>query len=130
MTNENKILVNIVSFGYKYGVPEDSDLVYNVRFLPNPYYIPEMKSRTGFDSDVYDYVMNFDETKQFFKKLKETSEYLIPLYEKAGMEKVKISVGCTGGRHRSVTIVRALSDVLEKAGYNVTVCHRDIQKIG
>ena len=71
MTNENKILVNIVSFGYKYGVPEDSDLVYNVRFLPNPYYIPEMKSRTGVDSDVYDYVMSFDETKQFFKKLKE-----------------------------------------------------------
>lgn len=125
---EEKIIVNIVSFGYKHGIPEDSHLVFDVRFLPNPYYIPEMKNHTGLDSDVFDYVMGFDEAKVFLQKLTDIAEYLVPRYEKSGKECVRISIGCTGGHHRSVTIAQALSKVMKNKGYNVSVNHRDLEK--
>lgn len=125
---EEKILINIVSFGYKYGIPEDSHLVFDVRFLPNPYYIPEMKNHTGLDSDVSEYVMSFDEAKVFFEKLTGIAEYLVSLYEKSGKECVRISIGCTGGHHRSVTVAQALSKELKNRGYNVSVNHRDLKK--
>ncbi len=125
---EEKITVNIVSFGYKHGIPEESDLVFDVRFLPNPYYIPEMKNHTGLDSDVSLYVMSFEEAKRFLEKLTDIAEYLIPLYKKSGRDCARISIGCTGGHHRSVTIVQALSKVLKNKGYNVSVNHRDLEK--
>ena len=123
-----KIIVNIVSFGYKHGIPEDSHIVFDVRFLPNPYYISEMKNRTGLDSDVSGYVMSFDEAKVFFEKLTDIAEYLVSLYEKSRKKCVRISIGCTGGHHRSVTIAQELSKVLENKGYNVSVNHRDLEK--
>ena len=125
---EEKIMVNIVSFGYKYGIPEDSHMVFDVRFLPNPYYIPEMKNHTGLDSDVSEYVMSFDEAKTFLEKLIHIAEYIVPLYEKSGKECVRISIGCTGGHHRSVTIAEALLKIMESKGYNVSVNHRDLEK--
>lgn len=125
---EEKMSVNIVSFGYKHGIPEDSHMVFDVRFLPNPYYIPEMKNHTGLDDDVSGYVMSFDEAKAFLEKLTHIAEYLVPLYEKSGKECVRISIGCTGGHHRSVTIAQALSKVLGNNGYNVSVEHRDLEK--
>ena len=123
-----RMIVNVVSFGYKYGIPLDSDLVFDVRFLPNPYYIPELKYHTGLDRDVFDYVMGFEDTKDFYKKLYDMIEYLIPLYIEEGKSQLVISVGCTGGHHRSVTIAEALTDALKENGHNVIVAHRDIQK--
>ncbi len=125
---EEKININIVSFGYKHGIPEESDLVFDVRFLPNPYYIPEMKNHTGLDRDVSQYVMGFEEAKVFLQKLTDIAEYLIPLYEKSGKDFVRISIGCTGGHHRSVAVAETLLKVLQKDGYNVSVEHRDLEK--
>lgn len=123
-----KMVVNIISFGYKYGIPLDSDLVFDVRFLPNPYYIPELKYHTGLDKDVFDYVTGFDETKCFLNKLYDLVEYLIPLYIEEGKAQLVISVGCTGGHHRSVTVAEALSRTLKDNGHSVFVSHRDTQK--
>ncbi len=123
-----KMAVNIISFGYKYGIPLDSDLVFDVRFLPNPYYIPELKYHTGLDSDVYDYVMSFEETRKFLVKLYDLIEYLIPLYIEEGKTQLVISIGCTGGHHRSVTIAEALDKKLKENGHNVFIAHRDTRK--
>lgn len=125
---EEKIIVNIVSFGYKYGIPDDSHLVFDVRFLPNPYYIPEMKNHTGLDSDVFEYIMSFEETNRFLEKLTDMAEYLVFLHEKSGKDFAQISIGCTGGHHRSVTVAEALSKALKENGYNVSVNHRDLEK--
>lgn len=127
-SSRERMIVNVVSFGYKYGIPLDSDLVFDVRFLPNPYYIPELKYHTGLDSDVFDYVMGFEDTKNFYKKLYDMIEHLIPLYIEEGKSQLVISVGCTGGHHRSVTIAEALTKTLKENGHNVIVSHRDIQK--
>ena len=126
--NAEKLVVNIISFGFKHGIPMDSDLVFDVRFLPNPFYIPELKYHTGLDRDVYEYVMGFDETKKFLKKLEDLIEYLIPLYVEEGKSQLVISVGCTGGHHRSVTVAEALSEYLKNNSHNVIVSHRDTPK--
>ena len=120
--------ITILSFGFKYGIPVDSDLVFDVRFLPNPYYVPELKKLTGNDREVYDYVMDSDNAKVFEKKLYEMIRFLIPNYIAEGKNQLVISVGCTGGRHRSVTIANALAKEMKKLPYSLKVEHRDIEK--
>lgn len=124
----NNLNVTVMSFGYKYGVPPESDLVFDVRFLPNPYYIEGLKSFTGNDLNVQEYVMDFDVSKNFFEKLVDMLKFLMPLYVSEGKSNLIVSIGCTGGKHRSVTIANKISDKLEKENYRVLVTHRDIEK--
>ena len=123
-----KLIINVVSFGFKNGIPLDSDLVFDVRFLPNPFYIPDLKFHTGLEKNVYDYVMGFEETKIFIDKLIGLLEYLIPLYAEEGKSQLVISIGCTGGHHRSVTVAENLSKTLKADGHKVIITHRDIHK--
>lgn len=120
--------VTILSFGFKYGVPEDSDLVFDVRFLPNPYYIADLKQLTGNDRAVYDFVMSSQQAEIFEKKLFEMIEFLIPNYILEGKNQLVISVGCTGGKHRSVTIANALGKHMKQLPYSLKVEHRDIAR--
>ncbi len=124
----DSLIVSICSFGFKYGIPLDSDLVFDVRFLPNPYYISELKPLTGIDKAVYDYVMGYDETKQFLDKLTDMVEFLIPQYKKEGKHQLVISIGCTGGKHRSVAIAEALRSRLLLNKRSVVISHNDIDK--
>lgn len=125
---ENQIMVTMLSFGFKYGVPMDSDLVFDVRFLPNPYYIPELKNYSGNDQPIKDYVMEFDVTKAFISKLEDMLEFLVPNYLKEGKRQLIISIGCTGGRHRSVAISNELYKRLVENGHRVNIEHRDIDE--
>ena len=120
--------VTILSFGFKYGVPEDSDLVFDVRFLPNPFYIADLKQLTGNDRAVYDFVMSSQQAEVFEKKLFEMIEFLIPNYILEGKNQLVISVGCTGGKHRSVTIANALGKHMKQLPYSLKVEHRDIAR--
>ncbi len=120
--------VTVLSFGFKYGIPEDSDLVFDVRFLPNPYYIADLKPLTGNDRAVYDYVMASQQAVIFEKQLFEMIEFLIPNYIIEGKNQLVISIGCTGGKHRSVTIANAIAKHMKQLPYSVKVEHRDIQK--
>ncbi len=124
----DSLIVSVCSFGFKYGIPLDSDLVFDVRFLPNPYYITELKPLTGLDSPVYDYVMGFEETKEFLNKLVDMVNFLIPQYKKEGKTQLVISIGCTGGKHRSVSVARALYDRLKSDKRSVVISHNDIEK--
>lgn len=124
----DSLMITIVSFGFKYGIPIDADLVFDVRFAPNPYYIPEMRPCTGNDPIVRDYVMQFDVTKEFLEKLQDMTSFLIPNYKKEGKNQLVIAIGCTGGKHRSVTLANALHDFLQKKGHTVIKQHRDIEK--
>ncbi|MGC6770167.1 RNase adapter RapZ [Enterococcus sp. LJL128] len=119
--------VEMVSFGFKYGLPIDADIVMDVRFLPNPHYIPELRPLTGLDSAVYEYVMNFPETEEFYTKFIDLVEYVLPGYKKEGKSNVTIAIGCTGGQHRSVALTERMSHELEK-NYHVNVTHRDKDK--
>ena len=120
------LMVQIMSFGYKYGIPQEADLVYDVRFLPNPFYIDELKPLTGNDAPVRDYVMQFKEAGEFLKMLSDMLRFLIPEYIKEGKQRLMICVGCTGGRHRSVTLANALYEELkDDKGIGVTIMHRD-----
>lgn len=120
--------ITIVSFGFKYGIPSDTDLVFDVRFLPNPYYIPELKPKTGNDQDVQDFVMRSESATEFLDKLTDMCKFLIPNFVKEGKYQLVISIGCTGGKHRSVTIANALFDRLKDMDYGIKVEHRDIEK--
>lgn len=122
------IIINIISFGFKYGVPIDCDLVFDVRFIPNPYYIESMKKQTGKDKLVREYVLGFDKTECFLVKLYDMLEFLIPNYVKEGKSQLVIGIGCTGGQHRSVAISEDLFSHLLKKGHRVVVEHRDIQR--
>ncbi|HAF27349.1 MAG TPA: RNase adapter RapZ [Lachnospiraceae bacterium] len=120
------LMVQIMSFGYKYGIPQEADLVYDVRFLPNPFYIDELKPLTGNDAPVRDYVMQFKEAGEFLKMLSDMLRFLIPEYIKEGKQRLMICVGCTGGRHRSVTLANALYEELkDDKAIGVTIMHRD-----
>lgn len=121
-------IVTVLSFGFKYGIPADSDLVFDVRFLPNPYYIPELKPQTGNDQPVYDYVMQAPQAVEFLEKLEDMLTFLIPNYIIEGKNQLVISIGCTGGKHRSVTLANAITKQLKKLSYGVKVEHRDIEK--
>lgn len=122
----NSLMVNIVSFGFKHGIPADVDLVFDVRFLPNPFYIDELKPKTGNDQEVRDYVMSFPEAEEFLQKLTDMISFLIPNYIKEGKNQLIIGIGCTGGKHRSVTLANKLYEQLkDKGSYGLTVSHRD-----
>ncbi|ABY92472.1 UPF0042 nucleotide-binding protein [Thermoanaerobacter thermohydrosulfuricus] len=120
------IIIDIMSFGYKYGIPLDADLVFDVRFLPNPFYIEELRPLTGNDDKVKEYVMKWEEAKEFLKKLGDMIKFLIPYYIREGKSQLVIAIGCTGGKHRSVTIANALYEFLKKEDYSVILHHRDI----
>lgn len=120
------IIINVMSFGYKYGIPLDADLVFDVRFLPNPYYIEELRPFTGNDAKVRDYVMKWDEAKKFLNKLEDMIEFLLPYYIREGKSQLVIAIGCTGGKHRSITIANALYELLRKREYSVVLDHRDV----
>src|SRR5207302_4963269 len=124
------LLVSLVSFGFKYGVPIDSDLVFDVRFLPNPNFVPELKSYTGADSKVVEYMNSHEATHKFLDHVYTFIDFLLPQYEKEGKSYVTISIGCTGGRHRSVFIANAIGQHLEEQKYRVKVSHRDSEKKG
>ena len=124
----SKLSVNVVSFGFKYGIPLEADLVFDVRFLPNPFYVPDLKRKTGMDSEVYDYVFSFPQTKTFIEKLEGMLSFLLPLYAEEGKSTLVIAVGCTGGHHRSVALAQYMHDHLVANGVHATVSHRDITK--
>lgn len=122
------IVVNVQSFGFKYGIILDGDLVFDVRFLPNPFYKENLKNHTGLDEDVQEYVLKFEQTKEFLGKLNDMVTYLLPYYIEEGKSQLVIGIGCTGGKHRSVTIALQLYNHLKAAGYNAVLSHRDIHK--
>ena len=126
--NYENLVITIQSFGFKYGIPTDSDLVFDVRFLPNPFYIQELKELTGNDEPVSSYVMRFEESQIFRKKLVDMMEFLIPHYIKEGKNNLVISIGCTGDKHRSVTLANALYAALDKEKHTVLLKHHDIEK--
>ncbi|MFD1418407.1 RNase adapter RapZ [Companilactobacillus keshanensis] len=119
--------IEVMSFGFKYGLPIDADIVMDVRFLKNPYYIDELKTKTGLDKPVYDYVMNDEQTETFYKKLYDLFKYIVPGYKKEGKTSLTIAIGCTGGQHRSVAIAQRLGTDL-KENYYVDITHRDMDK--
>ena len=127
--NFKNLYVTIVSFGFKYGIPQDADLVFDVRFLPNPYYLDELKPLTGNDKAVSEYVMSFAEADLFLSKLEDMLTFLIPNYILEGKNQLVISIGCTGGKHRSVTLANALYERMQKyTDYGFKLDHRDIEK--
>ena len=127
----NNLMINIVSFGFKYGIPQDADLVFDVRFLPNPFYIDELKNLTGLDKPVKDFVMSFEESGEFLKKLEDMLMFLIPNYIKEGKYQLVVAIGCTGGHHRSVTLAEMLyADIKDKEDFWVKLSHRDVNHGG
>ncbi len=124
----DSLLVTIMSFGFKYGIPMEADLIFDVRCLPNPFYVPELKQLTGLDEAVVDYVMKYDVSKQFMQKLEDFLDFTIPLYKKEGKSQVVIGIGCTGGKHRSVTVTRLLNTHLVECNQKSATHHRDIWK--
>ena len=120
--------IRCMSFGFKYGIPSDADIVYDVRCLPNPFYEPEMKHKTGLDKDVSDFVLKYEQSRNILAKLNDLIEYTIPFYIEEGKSQLVIAIGCTGGRHRSVCFAENIKDNLVKKGYNVSIKHRDIEK--
>lgn len=126
-TNQPAFRVEVVSFGFKYGLPLDADLVFDVRFLPNPYYLPQLRNQTGLDEAVYQYVMNCPESNDFYHRLLALIKPLLPSYQKEGKSVLTIAIGCTGGQHRSVAFAKRLADDLEK-NWTVNRSHRDKDK--
>jgi len=123
------LFITIVSFGFKYGIPTDSDLVFDVRFLPNPYYVEGLRAKTGNDREIQEFVMQYKEAGQFLDKLEDMVKFLIPNYITEGKTQLVISVGCTGGKHRSVTLANALYERLrDQKEFGIKIEHRDIQK--
>lgn len=123
------MVISVLSFGFKYGIPEDADLVFDVRFLPNPYYVDELRPLTGMDDGVFNYVMDNQVARDFATRLVDMVEFLIPNYAREGKTSLVIAVGCTGGKHRSVTLARVLyNKLVESREYGVRLEHRDIGK--
>ena len=125
---KKSVTVNVVSFGYKFGIPTDADLVFDVRFLPNPFYVDDLRTMSGMDEPVKDYIFSSSSAGDFLKMLYEMVDYLLPLYAEEGKLSLNIAVGCTGGRHRSVAVAGALYDHLKKYGAKVTFTNRDMDK--
>ena len=120
--------MTVLSFGFKYGFPVDADLVFDVRFLPNPYYVENLRKKTGNEKEVQDYVMNCEEAGEFLNKIEDLLVFLVPLYIKEGKNQLVIGVGCTGGKHRSVTVANGIYERLKGLGYSAKAEHRDIEK--
>ena len=124
----NSLMVSVMSFGFKHGIPQDADLVFDVRFLPNPFYLEELKYLTGNDKPVQDYVMQSPESEAFLQKLMEMLDFLLPGYVKEGKHQLVIAIGCTGGQHRSVTLANELYQRMKNKGnYGLNISHRDIR---
>jgi UPF0042 nucleotide-binding protein len=117
--------INVLSFGFKYGIPHDADLIMDVRFLVNPYFVPDLKKLDGETQEIRDFVLNHDVTRNFLDKYQDLLDYLIPMYEKEGKAYLTIALGCTGGRHRSVTIARTIYEHIRAMGKTVELNHRD-----
>ncbi len=124
----DSLIIKVMSFGFKYGVSTESDLVFDVRCLPNPYYVKELKSHTGLESCVQDYVMSFEQSQQLFAKLSDLIDFLLPMYVQEGKSQLVIAFGCTGGQHRSITFAEKMAKHLVDSGYKVQKYHRDITK--
>ncbi len=124
----NSMLINVMSFGFKYGVPPEVDLVFDVRCLPNPFYVDSLRPKTGLDEEVRQYVMQAPESGELLDKLRDLVSFLIPLYQKEGKSQLMIGMGCTGGKHRSVTFAELMYQFLSEQNHNVRVLHRDISK--
>jgi UPF0042 nucleotide-binding protein len=116
------------SFGYKYGIPHDTDMIFDVRFLPNPYFVNELRAKTGLDLEVRDYVLGNQETRDFLDRLYALLEFTLPLYEREGKSSLTLALGCTGGRHRSVVLVQELQQRFGGGHLRIHVKHRDIDK--
>ena len=121
--------VMVTSFGFKYGLPMDADLVFDVRFMPNPFYIEELRHQTGLDAPVADYVFSFPQTGDFVKRLHELLDFTLPMYAEEGKTNLVIGIGCTGGHHRSVAVTHVLAEHIRQQGYHVTEAHRDISRV-
>lgn len=126
--DKNPMLVSVVSFGYRYGVPTDADLVFDVRFLPNPHFVPRLRPFTGKDPKVRRYIRSFPQTNEFLRRMESLLVYLIPHYIREGKSYLTIAFGCTGGKHRSVMMSESIQKSLEKRGFSSKVVHRDIEK--
>ena len=127
----NSLMVTVMSFGFKHGIPVDADLVFDVRFLPNPFYVDQLKSKTGNDQEVQDYVLGFAEAETFMEKLVEMIQFLIPNYVKEGKYSLVVGIGCTGGKHRSVTLANELyKRMKDKGTYGIKLYHRDLTNPG
>ena len=122
------LAVSVTSFGFKYGLPMEADLVFDVRFMPNPFYIEELRHQTGLDQPVADYVFSFQQTKDYLKRLEDLLAFSLPLYAEEGKTGLVIAVGCTGGHHRSVAVTHALAEFIRGLGYQVTENHRDMSR--
>lgn len=120
--------VTMLSFGFKYGLPTECDLVFDVRFLSNPYFVETLREKTGMDDEVYDYVMSLPEAARFYTLFQSMAEFMLPLYEREGKSYLTVGIGCTGGKHRSVTLVRAISSWMRGRGWSVSTRHRDIER--
>lgn len=127
-SQEDTLSVSVMSFGYKYGLPREADLVFDVRFMPNPFYIPDLRNQTGMDSQVSEYVFSFDQTVEFLDRLVDLLRFLLPRYSAEGKTMLVVAVGCTGGRHRSVAIAHALAERVAALGYPATENHRDMTR--
>jgi RNase adapter protein RapZ len=127
-TNLGTLKVHVMSFGFKYGPPSEADMVFDLRFLPNPYFVKELREQTGKDALVKDYVLAADPGREFLTRLSDFLLYLLPLYVKEGRYRLTLAFGCTGGRHRSVAVAESIFDTLSKAGYNLSLEHRHIER--
>lgn len=123
-----KMIINVVSFGYMFGVPKDADLMFDVRCLKNPFYIPELRTKTGLDNEVYDYVFGFEDSNGLYMKIHDLLTFLIPMYEKEGKTRLVVAFGCTGGKHRSVSFARRLALDLYAEGYDARAEHRCVER--
>lgn len=121
--------VSVISFGFKYGIPIEADLVFDVRFLPNPFYIAELRHQTGLDAPVYDFVFGYQQTKDFMTYLERLIGFLLPQYVEEGKTGLVIAIGCTGGQHRSVAVAKALADFIRQKGYEASENHRDMTRV-
>ena len=127
-SDRSALQVNVMSFGFKYGLPLEADLVFDVRFMPNPYYVDELKPLTGLDEPVREFVFRYEETREFVAQLENMLQYLLPLYSEEGKSVLVVGIGCTGGHHRSVAITREIVGFLQNKGFAVTESHRDISR--
>lgn len=127
-TTEKRLLINLMSFGFRYGLPAEADIVLDVRFLPNPYFIEELKHLNGENQKIQEYVMGWEESQTFLRKILDMMEFLIPLYEKEGKSNLNVALGCTGGKHRSVVMAARLARYFSGEDYLVNVAHRDIHR--
>lgn len=125
-TKDLAMSVSVISFGFKFGIPRDADLVFDVRFLPNPYYISELKEKTGLQPEVRDFIFSYQQTKDYIQKLEDILQFSLPYYAEEGKTGLVIAIGCTGGKHRSVALAKEISDFVTKQGYSTVCNHRDM----